>query len=153
MRIYLPRYTVDADQQPAAGAAPALPTATANETILVVEDDDDVRENNVANLRELGYRVIEARDGIDALRLVKIEPSICLLFTDIGLPQGMNGRELAKAARRLHPRLKVLFTTGYAGSAIGDDGRIERGVTVIAKPFSFAVLATKIRDALDGKRR
>ncbi|MGA8552597.1 MAG: ATP-binding protein [Stellaceae bacterium] len=151
VRIYLPRYRVDPDRQSAAGAAPALPTGTANESILVVEDDDEVRENNLGSLRELGYRVIEARDGVEALRLLEIEPSIRLLFTDIGLPQGMNGRQLADAARRLHPRLKVLFTTGYAGSAIGDDGRIERGVSLVAKPFSHATLAKKVRAALDGR--
>jgi CheY-like chemotaxis protein len=76
-------------------------------------------------------------------------PDIDVIFTDVGLPGGMNGRQLADAARRLHPRLKVLFTTGYARNAIVHDGRLDPGVQLITKPFSFTALAAKLRDVLD----
>ena len=119
-----------------------------------MEDDEDVRAYTTELLSELGYRVITAPDG-GCPGLLENElaanPEVQLLFTDVGLPGGLNGRQLAEEARRLRPDLKVLFTTGYAGSAIGDDGRIERGVSLVAKPFSHATLAEKVRAALDGR--
>ncbi len=148
VRIYLPRYMLDPDRPMPVTAAP-VPTATAGECILVVEDSDEVRANNIGSLRELGYRVIAARDGAEALRRLAAEPSIVLLFTDVGLPGGMNGRQLADAARRLRPELRVLFTTGYAGDAIVRNGQIVGGIAVILKPFTHAALAAKVRETLD----
>jgi signal transduction histidine kinase/DNA-binding response OmpR family regulator len=149
VRIYLPRYPLGPDRQNDDDEAPAVPTGTTSECILVVEDDDGVRANNVGSLRGLGYRVIEARDGGVALRRLQGEPAIRLLFTDIGLPGGMNGRQLADAAQLLRPGLRVLFTTGYARDAIVYDGRIDSGITLIQKPFAHAALAAKVRLALD----
>ena len=90
-----------------------------------------------------------ARPG---LRLLDANPSIRVLFTDIGLPGGMNGRQLSEEARKRRPDLKVLFTTGYARNAIVHDGRLDPGVELITKPFSQATLAEKLRDILDAKR-
>jgi PAS domain S-box-containing protein len=146
VRIYLPRLA----REPGAGEREAeAPVAKGQreEIILVVEDDTDVRAHSVGILRELGYGVLEAEGGAMALRLLERHPNVRLLFTDVVLP-GMNGRELADAARRRHPRLKVLFTTGYARSAIVHDGRLEPGVEVLSKPFTYEALAAKVREAL-----
>jgi CheY-like chemotaxis protein len=127
-------------------------TGAKNETILLVEDDADVRNYSRETLRELGYTVLEAENGHVALKLFDSNPQIQLLFTDVGLPGGMNGRELSQQARRRRPELKVLFTTGYARNAIVHDGRLDPGVELIAKPFTQAALAAKLRDILDAKR-
>lgn len=149
VKIYLARYIEAADERPAEPAASAIPMATRRETILVVEDDDDVRANSVDSLRELGYRVVEAPDGPSALRLIELDASIQLLFTDVGLPGGMNGRQLADEARRRRPGLNVLFTTGYARNAIVHHGRLDPGVELIVKPYTYEALARKIRAMLD----
>jgi CheY-like chemotaxis protein len=101
---------------------------------------------------ELGYDVLSAEHGAGGLRILESHPEIQVLFTDVGLPGGMNGRQLAEEARRLRPDLKVLFTTGYARNAIVHDGRLDAGVDLITKPFSQAALAEKLRDVLDHKR-
>jgi signal transduction histidine kinase/PleD family two-component response regulator len=150
VRIYLPRFIGTEDDVPAA-VAPAAPAAARHETILLVEDDEDVRANSAGNLRELGYRVVEAADGAAALRLLETDASVQLLFTDVGLPGGMNGRQLADQARLRRPDLKVLFTTGYARNAIVHHGRLDPGVEMIAKPYTYAALAKKIRAMLEGK--
>ena len=120
-----------------------------DETILAVEDDSDVRAHTCGSLRELGYRVLEAPNGKAALGVLQAHPEVNLLFTDVGLPGGMNGRQLAEAARKLNGKLKVLFTTGYARNAIVHDGRLDPGVQLITKPFSYAALSGKVRDMLD----
>src|SRR5581483_6277910 len=122
------------------------------ETILVVEDDQDVRAHSTGILRELGYDVLEAPLAMVGLQLLDRHPGIRLLFTDVGLPGGMNGRQLADEARRRRPDLKVLFTTGYARNAIVHDGRLDPGVELITKPFSQAALAEKLRGIIDAKR-
>jgi len=108
-----------------------------------------VRDYTVGILRELGYRVIEAPDGASALRLIEHggQP-ISLLFTDVVMPR-MSGNELAGAARKVQPSLKVLYTSGYTRDAIMRDGRLEEGVDLLAKPFTFAMLSAKVRDVLD----
>jgi CheY-like chemotaxis protein len=100
-------------------------------------------------LRELGYRVLSARDGTNALRRLAADRGVRLLFTDIGLPGELNGRELADEARRRYPALRVLFTTGYARDAVLHHGKLAAGVELVAKPFTYAALAAKIRAALD----
>ncbi|HEX2891363.1 response regulator [Vineibacter terrae] len=147
VKIYMPRQHA---AESAAVAEPVhdAPGATGHETILVVEDDDDVRTHTRGILRELGYRVLEAASGKAALRLIEQHPQIDLLFTDVGLPDGMNGRQLADAARQLRGDLKVLFTTGYARNAIVHDGRLDPGVQLITKPFTYAMLAAKLQDLL-----
>jgi PAS domain S-box-containing protein len=149
IRIYLPRL-LGPDVTHAPVVEPALPDGAAEETILVVEDDDDVRTYSVESLRELGYRVLEAHDGPSGLRLLERQPRVDLLFTDVVLPGGMSGAQVAALARGVRPDLKVLFTTGYARNAIVHQGRLDKGVQLITKPFSFSDLATKVRDVLDG---
>ena len=148
VKIYLPRLISDAEAIEAIDPAQAIPGAT-GETILVVEDDDDVRAYTVEILRELGYRVLEAHDGPAALRLIdRTDVAIDLLFTDVVMP-AMSGRELAEAAHAIRPRLRVLYTSGYTRNAIVHGGRLDPGVEMIAKPFTYQALSTKVRDVLD----
>jgi PAS domain S-box-containing protein len=147
VKIYLPRIA-DAATEADEGEALALPEGAA-ETILVVEDDDAVRVYSVEILRELGYRVLEAHDGPSALRLLERQSQIDLLFSDVVLPGGMTGAQVAAEAARLKPGLKVLFTTGYARNAIIHNGRLDKGVELLTKPFTYADLASKVRDILD----
>jgi CheY-like chemotaxis protein len=130
-----------------------LPRNADAETILVVEDDDDVRAYSKEILRELGYSILEASTGAAALRLLDAHPEIDLLFTDVGLPGGMNGRQLADAARQRRPDLKILFTTGYARNAIVHEGRLDPGVQLVTKPFTYAAVGAKLRDILDAGSR
>ena len=150
IRVFLPRLIGGSDV--AASVAPTvIPESTGAETILVCEDEPGVRALTTESLRELGYHVIEADSGPSALRVVdQKELGIALLFTDVVLPHGMTGAELAHAAQQIRPDLKVLFTTGYARNAIVHHGRLDPGVALITKPFSLAALATRIRDVLDG---
>ena len=101
-------------------------------------------------LHDLGYGTIEAANGSEALAALDANPAVRLLFTDVGLPGGMNGRQVADAARRRRPDLLVLFTTGYARNAIVHHGRLDPGVEMLAKPFTYAALAAKVRAILDG---
>jgi PAS domain S-box-containing protein len=148
VKIYLPRL-MSAEEAGEADEELLEPEGSGEETILVVEDDDDVRTYSVEILRELGYRVIEAHDGASALRLLERQSRVDLLFTDVVLPGGMTGAQVAAQAREVRPDLKVLFTTGYARNAIIHHGRLDKGVRLVTKPFSSAELAGKIRDALD----
>ena len=150
VNIYLPRLHSN-DAVATAEAAPRIARGREDETILAVEDDSDVRAHTSGILRELGYRVLEASKGTDALEILQAHPEIDLLFTDVGLPGGMNGRQLATAARRLNRKLKVLFTTGYARDAIVHEGRLDPGVQLITKPFAYAALSGKVRDMLDAR--
>ena len=148
VRIYLPRLGVS--EGPAEPEDELLPPdGSSAETILVVEDDDDVRTYSVEVLRELGYRVIEAHDGPSALRLLERQGPVALLFTDVVLPGGMTGAQVAAQARVLRPDLKILFTTGYARNAIIHQGRLDKGVRLITKPFGSGELAEKVRSVLD----
>ncbi|HYC95103.1 MAG TPA: ATP-binding protein, partial [Sphingomicrobium sp.] len=124
------------------------PRSRSDQIILVVEDDDDVRQHSVETLRDLGYRVLEAHDGQAALSLLaKHKGHIGLMFCDIGLPNGENGRDLASQARLAQPSLRVLYTSGSAeGGANGGDQDVE---AVIPKPFTTANLAVRIREMLD----
>ena len=149
VKLYLPRLLSEEGGVAVPEAAAPVPRSANAQTILVVEDDDDVRANTTGILRELGYTVLEASLAATALQLLERHPEIRLLFTDVGLPGGMNGRQLADAARRLRPDLKVLFTTGYARNAIVHDGRLDPGVVLIPKPFTYAAVAAKLADLLD----
>jgi CheY-like chemotaxis protein len=124
------------------------PSAVSGETILVVEDNEDVRAYSVTILKELGYHVLEAVDAESALMLIQGGARIDLLFTDVVLP-GQSGRALADAAKSLRPHLKVLFTTGYSRNAIVHHGRLDPGVRLLPKPFTFDQLASRVRDLLD----
>ncbi|CAN5388370.1 hypothetical protein BH10PSE6_BH10PSE6_07370 [soil metagenome] len=149
VKLYLPRQLADDEVVPEPSAAPHAPRSLSGETVLVVEDDNDVRAHSTGILRELGYTVLEAHIAAAGLRLLERHPEIRLLFTDVGLPGGMNGRELADVARKLRPDLKVLFATGYARNAIVHDGRLDPGIALITKPFTYAALAAKLGDMLD----
>jgi CheY-like chemotaxis protein len=148
VKVYLPRLAGEAEAEPTPDDM-LNPEAAQEETVLVVEDDDDVRAYSVDSLRELGYRVVEAHDGPAALRLLDREPRVDLLFTDVVLAGGMTGAQVAAQAKAIRPSLKVLFTTGYARNAIIHHRRLDKGVHLIVKPFSFNDLAAKVRDVLD----
>jgi len=149
VRIYLPRlHSNEATDQIDESSAHA-PKGSSHQTILVVEDEDDVRAHTTGIVGELGYHVLEAANGAAALQVLERHPEIVLLFTDVGLPGGMNGRQLADAARKARPDLKVLFTTGYARNAIVHDGRLDPGVSLLPKPFTYAAVASKLSDALE----
>jgi PAS domain S-box-containing protein len=151
VKIYLPRYSGAEEQvedvKPPRGAQGAIGV----ESILVVEDDEALRAYTLEILKELGYRVLEAPSGAGALAMLDREGDIDLLFTDIVMPGGLNGRQLADEALRRRPGLKVLFTTGYTRNAIVHHGRLDPGVQLISKPFSFAELGAKIRTLLEAK--
>ncbi|HVY56330.1 MAG TPA: response regulator [Xanthobacteraceae bacterium] len=150
VKLYFPRLHSDAPEvveEPVAHPQGVSGT----ETILVVEDDRDVRTYTSETLRELGYRVLEAGNAAAALQVLDEHPEIELLFTDIGLPGGMNGRRLSEAALQRRPDVKVLFTTGYARNAIVHEGRLDPGVELVTKPFNQAVLAARLRDILDAR--
>ncbi|HEY6640782.1 ATP-binding protein [Povalibacter sp.] len=149
-KIYLPRVSgVIPVEDATKHEAPVR--GRAGEAILVVEDDDDVRVYSTEALRELGFTVLEAQDGVSALRMLERHPEIRLLFTDVGLP-GINGRELVEAARSRRADLPVLFTSGYERNALMHDGRLDPGVDLLSKPFTRAQLASRIRASLDASR-
>jgi PAS domain S-box-containing protein len=151
VRIYFPRAPLPASTGEPHPTPTQIPDLGGRETILLVEDDSDVRAYTTEILRELGYRVLEAHEGDTALGFLASEPEIKLLFTDIGLPGPFNGRQLSDEARKIRPDIKVLFTTGYAQNAIIHHGRLDPGVQLIVKPFSFVGLAAKIRQILDNR--
>jgi CheY-like chemotaxis protein len=152
VKLYLPRFHFASKGEDEQVTPEALARGSKYETILVVEDDDDVRNYSCDTLRELGYTVTAAQNGQAGLKLLEVTPDVRVLFTDVGLPGGMNGRQLAEEARKHRPDLKVLFTTGYARNAIVHDGRLDPGVELITKPFTQAALAEKLREILDAKR-
>jgi signal transduction histidine kinase len=147
VKIYLPRLAVAESQQAVEAVASHGPGS--GESVLVVEDHEDVRTFTEQVLRELGYRVSAAADGQRALQLLELLGGVDLLFTDVGLPQGMSGRQLAQEAQRRWPQLRVLYTTGYARNSIIHHGRLDPGVELILKPFTYSTLAAKVRRVLD----
>ncbi|MGQ3113752.1 MAG: ATP-binding protein, partial [Brevundimonas sp.] len=117
------------------------------EHVMVVEDDPFVRANLSAQLRALGYRVTTAEGAAEAL--ARLPEDVDLLFTDVVMPGGMNGRELAARALTLRPRLRVLFTSGYSRDALLTEGRLPPGVQLLGKPYRRHELATRVREVLD----
>jgi len=147
VKIYLPRWIGELRDE--APVRPEAPERHFGETILVVEDDQDVRNYVVESLRELKYQVLEAADAEAAVQIVDRHPEpIDLLLTDIVLP-GRNGRKLADELQLRQRGLKVLFMTGYSRNAIVHHGRLDAGVELIQKPLTQAALAAKIRAMLD----
>ena len=144
VQLYLPRYDgVEADLR-AVRQNQDTPGAANGETVLVVEDEPTVRALIVEVLGMLGYAALEAEDGPGGLDILQSRQQIDLLITDIGLP-GLNGRQIADAARLLRPALKILFMTGYAESAVMGGGGLEPGMELMAKPFTMDVLAARVR--------
>jgi len=143
--IYLPRHQGGAEPDEPTPEAGLLPLAEAGETVLVVDDEPTVRMLVTDVLGDLGYTAIEAADGASGLKVLQSEARIDLLVTDVGLPGGLNGRQMADAARVSRPGLKVLFITGFAENALLASGDLDPGMSVLTKPFAVDTLAARIR--------
>jgi PAS domain S-box-containing protein len=149
VRLYLPRYRGEAPEETSEVTPAVAPRAGSDETVLVVDDEPSVRMLLSETLEELGYTVIEASDGPSGLKLLQSDVRIDLLITDVGLPGGMNGRQMADAARQSRNDLKVLFITGYAENAVIGNGHLEPGMHVATKPFNLDKLAARIKAIID----
>ena len=120
------------------------------ETVLVIDDEPAIRMVIAEVLTEAGYRVVEAADGPSGLRIIQTGGRIDLLITDVGLPNGLSGRQVANAARGIKSKLKVLFITGFAENAAIGNGHLDAGMSIITKPFVNAALVNKVRQIIDG---
>ena len=149
--LYLPRHVGTVGPAEATPELRDAPRAGQNETVLVVDDEPTVRMLVTEVLEDLGYAAIEAADGASGLRVLRSDARVDLLVSDVGLPGGMNGRQMADAARINRPDLKVLFITGYAENAIVGNGQLERGMHVMAKPFALEALASRIKELIAGR--
>jgi signal transduction histidine kinase len=150
MCLYLPRHLDGVDDEPVRSPRERFGSHADGECVLVVEDEEVIREVVVELLEAQGYVVLSAGNGVDGLKIFESDCKVDLLLTDVGLPGGMNGRQLADAARVARPLLAVLFMTGYAENAIVGNGFLEHGMEVITKPFDLEALATKVRAMIDG---
>jgi CheY-like chemotaxis protein len=145
VRLYLPR-TTRIDQTPVE-AAGIEPDEAAGEMILVVEDNATVRKSVVTQLHEMGYRTLEAADGEEAMAILGLDPRIELLFSDVVIPGGMSGRQLAAATRRRRPDVKILLTSGFPDKA-NDASTGGRSEAMLSKPYRQQELARKLREVL-----
>ena len=148
--IYLPRHYGEAEGEVVLPYLGAAPRAERGETVLIVDDEPTVRMLVTEVLEDLHYSAIEAADAISGLKVLQSDVRIDLLVTDVGLPGGMNGRQMADAGRERRRGLKVLFITGYAENAAVGHGHLEPGMQVLTKPFPMEVLATRIRGLIEG---
>ncbi len=146
VKIYLPRSS--GLQETASEAEASSNVRGGNETILIVEDDTLVRKYVITQIASLGYSTLQAANAAEALKMVESGVPIDLMFTDVIMPGGMNGRQLVEAAIKLRPALRVLFTSGYTENAIVHHGRLDAGVLLLAKPYRKPELARMIRVAL-----
>ena len=147
--LYLPRHFGEVDDADLIPEVEQAPRAQAGETVMVVDDEPTVRMLVAEILHELGYQCIEASDGVAGLKLLQSGARIDLLVTDVGLPGGMNGRQMADAARIDRPDLKVLFITGYAENAVVGNGHLDPGMHVMTKPFAMEALGSRIRELIE----
>jgi CheY-like chemotaxis protein len=147
--LYLPRHLGEVFEQgiQAEESAPSLEAA--GQTVLVVDDEPLIRLLVVEVLEELGFTAIEAGDGPSGLKILQSEARLDLLITDVGLPGGMNGRQMADAARETRPDLKVLFITGYAENAVVGHGHLDHGMHVMTKPFALEQLTERIKALIE----
>ncbi|MEZ0600831.1 response regulator [Paraburkholderia sp. IW21] len=145
IRIYLPRVRQEEDLETNVDAGPAK---GGTETILIVEDDEDVRATVVEMLSDLGYRVLKAKDAQSALAIVESGVPIDMLFTDVVMPGPLRSTELARKARERLPAIAVLFTSGYTDNAIVHSGRLDAGIELLSKPYTHEALARKVRYVL-----
>ena len=146
--LYLPRHHGEAEGGAELAEQAAPPRAEAGETVLVVDDEPTVRMLVAEVLEDLGYTALEAADGAAGLQVLQSNARVDLLVTDVGLPGGMNGRQVADAGRLARPGLKVLFITGYAENAVLSHGHLSPGMHVLTKPFAIETLASRIRDLI-----
>ena len=147
MCLYFPRHSGAVEEERAAEHQPV--ERGFGETVLVVDDDVTVRMLMVEVLSEHYYNILEAADGPSALKIIETAKRLDLLVTDVGLPGGMNGRQVADAGRALRKDLKVLFITGYAENAVVGNGHLDAGMEVLAKPFAMSTLANKVRAMIE----
>jgi CheY-like chemotaxis protein len=157
VRIYLPRYVGDSLSTPAhAESSLGNSIAVKAATVLLVEDEADIRNLAAQMLRDRQHVVIEARDGSSACTALRQQlmtgDAIDILVADIGLPGGMNGRQLANAVREHLPDLPVLLITGYAGQALGPGTEVSQGISLLSKPFSFESLAARVETLIESRR-
>ena len=145
--IYLPRHHGDSVDDGATDTAEikTLKQSAQVATVLVVDDEPTVRMLVIDILQDLGFAWVEAADSATGLKILQSDARVDLLVTDVGLPGGMNGRQMADAARIARPGLQVLFITGYAENAVLDSGDLEPGMAVLTKPFSMEAMAERIR--------
>jgi CheY-like chemotaxis protein len=148
MYIYLPRHhgAVESDEAEAPDAEEA---AGSGETVLVVDDEASIRMMIVEVLNDAGYIALEAENGLGAMAILQSQQRIDLLITDVGLPGGMNGRQVADAARVHRPDLKVLFITGYAEYSVFENSRLESDMQVLTKPFTLEALTRRIQEVVE----
>lgn len=148
--VYLPRHLGAAELDDHLAVAEPAPRAEEGETVLVVDDEPTVRMLEAEVLTDLGYTAVEAVDGPSGLKIINSDLRIDLLITDVGLPGGLNGRQVADAARSIRPELKILFITGYAENAVLSHGHLAPGMHVLIQPFAMEALATQIRGLIVG---
>jgi len=153
VRIYLPRNFGEAEEEAEPPQFETAPHAGAGETVLIVDDEPTVRMLITEVLEELGYAAIEAADSVSGMKVLNSDVRIDLLITDVGLPGGLNGRQMADAAREKRPALKVLFITGYAENAAIGNGHLHPGMHVLTKPFAMDRLAARIKSIIEEGRK
>ncbi|MFC7665377.1 ATP-binding protein [Methylorubrum suomiense] len=144
--LYMPRHDGEADTDETAPTLGETARARQGETVLIVDDEPSVRMLVTEVLEDLGYTAIEAADSVAGLKLLQSDMRIDLLVTDVGLPGGMNGRQMADAGRQRRADLKVLFITGYAENSVIGNGHLEPGMAVLTKPFAMEALASRIKE-------
>ena len=148
MCLELPRHHGAMQEADGLADLAGAPRAEQGETVLIVDDEPSVRMLVTEVLEDLGYTAIEAADGPAGLSVLQSDVRIDLLVTDVGLPGGMNGRQVADAGRAVRPNLKILFITGYAENAAIGNGHLEPGMQVLTKPFAMEALAARIRELI-----
>jgi CheY-like chemotaxis protein len=148
VKIYLPRHRGESPSDDEAAPEERLPRAEAGETVLIVDDEPTVRMLIGDTLGDLGYQAIEAADAASGLKVLESDVEIDLLVTDVGLPGGMNGKQMVDAARARRPGLKVLFITGFADNAAITHGHLEPDTHVLSKPFPMDEFAARVRSII-----
>ncbi|WP_288406817.1 ATP-binding protein, partial [uncultured Pseudomonas sp.] len=148
--IYLPRYLGEAPADEDLATRLDMAGSAQGETVLIVDDEPTVRMLVVDILEDLGYAVIEAADSLTGLKILQSDVHLDLLITDVGLPGGMNGRQMADAGRQSRPGLKTLFITGYAENAAIGNGHLDPGMEILTKPFAVDTLAARVREMMGG---
>jgi CheY-like chemotaxis protein len=147
--LYFPRYAGSVEEIGEDTGAEKV-EAGSGEVVLVVDDEATVRMLVAEVLGDAGYKILEAPDGPAALKILQSDRKLDLLITDVGLPGGMNGRQVADAARVQRKDLKILFITGFAENAVVGNGYLDAGMEILAKPFAMSTLANRVREMIDG---